>query len=215
MLQLRSADPKNRLEAVGRLQLVRSADELEGTLSALIGALQDEDHDVRIQALYALGGIVDSWGIGSRHSPLFERAILPAFVQALNDPHWDVRRSSALGLSRFGPKARVAVPALARAARDIDPSVRFFAMDALGKIGPDSAPAIPSLVEALDDEPLNDYPYRGWIPTPHKIALTFVSIGPAAIPVLTKALEHENPDVRDAARLALERISVETAPSGP
>ncbi len=40
------------------------------------------------------------------------KAAVPALIEALKDPEWDVRSYAAQALGRIGPEAKAAVPAL-------------------------------------------------------------------------------------------------------
>ncbi len=214
--QLNDPDAKKRFDAVLHVPSVTQTDEVEVAVTALLGVLQDEDDQVRSQAVYALYGFTTYYGgAGTRRAPMLQRDVLPVFVRCLDDPYWGVRRCGALGLSAFGPAAKVAVPALTKTVGDDDLRVRYFAIQALGKIGPDSEPAIPSLVAALDAPLPEGYAYDHWFPDPHTIAQAIGSIGPAALPALSKALEHGNPKVREAARYVLTRFSPDSNPSAP
>jgi HEAT repeat protein len=74
---------------------------------------------------------------------------VPALVDILNGPNWDMRVCAAHVLSMIGPPARSAVPSLIRAIEHPDPhdtvTLALYAVRALGRIGPDAKPAIPSL----------------------------------------------------------------------
>src|SRR5262245_44281712 len=63
---------------------------------------------------------------------------------------------------------------------------RWSAADAVAEIGPAAASAIPLLTEAMGDK---DVVFSA------KASLALSEIGPLAIPALTEALKHENPNV--------------------
>ena len=68
--------------------------------------------------------------------------VVPVFVEYLQSPDVQKRRSGALGLRNFGVKAKEAIPFLLKARADVDPGVREYAESALKEI--DSQAAIQS-----------------------------------------------------------------------
>jgi HEAT repeat protein len=100
------------------------------------------------------------------------------------------------------------VQALNRALKGGDVDVRERALQALAKFGEDAKIAIPSLQKCLGD----DYPVIR-----QRAVEALRSVGPAAIPALTSALQSENSEVRGNAALALsgmaEKNKEEIAPA--
>jgi HEAT repeat protein len=75
---------------------------------------------------------------------LYERTgqrevVLPALLEALQDPNPYVRRDAAKVLEKFDPPAQEAVPALLALLKDGVPSVRKTAGETLQKIDPGAA----------------------------------------------------------------------------
>lgn len=75
-------------------------------------------------------------------------AVVPALVEALSDPEWDVRTDVAEALGKLGDVR--AVEALAQATRDPHATVRAVAAAVLGKFGRQTN--LPALVAALSDD---------------------------------------------------------------
>src|SRR5205823_7011106 len=76
--------------------------------------------------------------------------VVSQLAKALGDPQPDVRRWSALALSKIGPGAAPALPALAKVVKEEkDKSVRDYTVRALGQIGKEGVPA---LIECVKTE---------------------------------------------------------------
>src|SRR5262249_44039023 len=120
-----------RLGLIGR--------DAEGAVPALIDALND--WALRRDAAEALAKI----GLPA----------VPALLQALANPDWDVRRAAEQALRRIEPDwledpwAQASVPALIQALADKHVHVRRAAVETLGRIGPQARAAVPTLVQAL------------------------------------------------------------------
>lgn len=204
--QLKSSDPKRRLDAVRKLhdmgpKAVRAAD-------ALLGALTGDDPKLRGYAARALGKL------GSKG--------ITALVTALEHTDLEVRRAAAESLSYIGPSAKDAVPALVKALRDSDLRTARYAAQGLGEMGPEAAQAKESLKTALEDERLLPWAAKAlikvapaqtkeWVKrvpeflgspdirTRGEAALALVAAGPLAkdaLPALVKALADENSGIR-------------------
>ncbi|MGO8752310.1 MAG: hypothetical protein ACLQNE_40750 [Thermoguttaceae bacterium] len=107
------------------------------------------------------------------------------------------------------------LPVLVRAVLDEDPQVAAVAADGLGRLGPAAAAGVPSLIERLDAELMKGEPEE---PARHRLVLFLciaaACIGPAAepaIPYLELIEEFHSCELRDIAREALRRISLEPA----
>jgi hypothetical protein len=96
------------------------ADPHKDPLSVLVGALKSKDHEDRMQAARAIGGIGADAG----------RAI-PVLLEVLRDSEVKVRTEAARALERMGPAAQAA---LSSSLRDEDPVVRRIAAEALARI---------------------------------------------------------------------------------
>jgi HEAT repeat protein len=109
------------------------------------------------------------------------------------------RHLAAETLGKIGPGAQEAVPALAEAVQDEVGAVHVYAAAALLRI--DRAAAIDALGKALQAS-------SAWVREDAARALG--DVGPAArpaIPLLQQALRDQATSVREAAALALRRIS--------
>jgi HEAT repeat protein len=133
----------------------------------------------------------------------------PYLLLALRDAlsNLATRDSAAFVLAEIGPRAEMAVPDLIEALR-YDPTsyVGVPFVVALGCIAKNAEKAVPALIEALDVE------------DPHidlHVAEALGKFGPdarAAIPHLKRLrIDSADPDVRDAATHALDRISSGTS----
>lgn len=128
--QLRSADVAERREAARLLGEHTAADARE----ALLVALDDEDWDVRLEAIRSAARI----GL---------RDHVPVLIDWLNDPVADARVAAAEALGVLRESRAEAT--LIRALGDNDAKVRMAAAVALGKLG--SAEALTPLLGRLDD----------------------------------------------------------------
>lgn len=101
-------------------------------------------------------------------------------------------------LGSMGPRAAKAVPALVKIAGDDDKSTRNVAVVALAEIAPDDFAVIRTVVDALKDA---DTVVRA-------NAVSFSSrLGPAAVPVLLRAMTDPDPRMRAGAAQALGSAS--------
>jgi HEAT repeat protein len=217
--------------------LVRALrDNVPGSREALVGiglpavpalkvALKDENADVRMRAVRALGRIghraqvnvpelAEMLGdrdrdvrifavksLGMIGAPASESAAELAVTLMDKDEH--VREVSAGTLRILDPSARSVLPALKEALENEDPKRRLLAVSALGRIGPAAKDAVSGLVKTLDDEDLE---------VRYATASALGDIGPAArvaIPALERWLRPERsryPILRAAAAEALAKI---------
>ena len=94
----------------------------------LVGAMADQDFNVRTMAIFCLG----------RLGPQARDAV-PALVKALEDPDWIVRRYAAGSLGFLESTAREAAAPLARTAvQDPRDQVRVTAAFAMSRLGPEA-----------------------------------------------------------------------------
>ncbi|MEK9150023.1 MAG: HEAT repeat domain-containing protein, partial [Candidatus Desantisbacteria bacterium] len=120
---------------------------------------------------------------------------IPTLKKALEDNDTYVRRNAAVALGRIGHTS--AIPALIEALEDEKLDVRRAAVEALGAIGHESAILV--LIGALEIDP--DWHVR------QAAVEALGKIGHAsAIPTLKKALEDNDPYVRQAAAEAMEQF---------
>jgi HEAT repeat protein len=165
---------------------------------------------------------------------------VPAIVPLLKDPSVDIRKTAAEVLGDIGPDAKAAVGALNEALADSDPDVRLKITTALGKIEPGRAgrQAAELIAGLKDKDPKvrrNAAESLGKLGRPEagvvdalagalqdkdfSVQLAVVSalekLGPAAVPVLQKALQHRDKFVRQNAITALGNMSAGAAPALP
>lgn len=195
---LHSGSVAQRAQAATRLgQLGPGAREV---LPALLEALQDPSPAVQSAAATAIGRVggvpalaeamkspnpaarVAVLGVlwGVPRDPINDERKVAILVSALGDPSPQVRQSAARALAGMGAAAAPAVPALSAALYDPDGSVRQAAVDSLAQLG-----AIEELAKAVSSSD----------PMVRRLALSHLPrFGARAIPVLTAALESEDPE---------------------
>ena len=118
----------------------------EQKVEKLIKQLQDQNVDVRMNAVRALGKI------GTPEAIKAAEDAIPFLIQQLqNDQDKWVRMLAAMALGPIGEGAVNAVPTLIQALQDQDVSVRYYAAYALGKIGEGAVNAVPTLIQAFQD----------------------------------------------------------------
>src|SRR5262249_12380244 len=120
-----------RQEAVRALNLLGAS-----AVPDLIGAMKDDDWDVRNQAVTSLGDIGPE-----------ARAGVPALIDALQEEDKYFRSNAAIALGKIGRESRAAVPALTRALKDKEEDVRREAAAALGRMGPEARAAGADLID--------------------------------------------------------------------
>lgn len=91
--------------------------------------------------------------------------------------------------------------------RSVRAETRAEAAAALARLGPGAKAAVPDLIEGLSrDNAYWGYTPSCWVDIPRPDHGALVRIGGAAVPELTKALAHENRDIRAGAALVLGEI---------
>jgi HEAT repeat protein len=165
---------------------------------------------------------------------------VPALIDVLNGPNWDMRVCAAEALSRIGPPAVAAVPSLIRAIEHSDPQhdaeiLSLHAVRALGRIGPEAKAAVPILNQLLEKKNGNDLDVvkalDGIGAPPVRIladavlrdgdpsaAYELAWLGPKAreaVPALRTALTDKRPQVRFSAAEALAFIDPPAADAIP
>jgi HEAT repeat protein/energy-coupling factor transporter ATP-binding protein EcfA2 len=132
---------KLRQETVETLVAMRGSACEGEVVRALLGALRDEDSDVRWNAAWALSELGEA-----------SDEVIVALLGALRDEDASVRMSAAWALGELGRASDEVVVALLIALRDEDAGVRGSAAWALGKFGQASGEVVGALLDALRDE---------------------------------------------------------------
>ena len=165
---------------------------------------------------------------------------VPALIDVLNGPNWDMRVCAADALSKIGPPAVAAVPSLIRAIEHPDPqhdaeTLRLYAVRALGRIGPEAKAAVPTLNRVLEKNNCNDFdvvlalneigvpPVRTLVDAVLRDGDPYVAdqlawLGPKAreaAPALRIALKDRRPQFRFSAAKALAFIDPSVADAMP
>ncbi|HZU70780.1 MAG TPA: HEAT repeat domain-containing protein [Ktedonobacteraceae bacterium] len=208
-------DPTIRIKAEAALLKLR-----ETAIPILLGALKDQDKQIRINAATALALFRD-------------KATTPGLLTALiEDSKVEVRREAAKALKGIGD--RTAVISLFRALHDVDGEVRITVIETLGNTG--DVKVIPNLLEVLSDldeevrNAVSDVLIKfgkkavsGLLEVLHskpfakaRAAKVLGIIGdPTAVPELLTALDNQGDKVlRREAAVALGRIGGDEAISG-
>jgi HEAT repeat protein len=162
-----------------------------GEISKWTKALREGDEKSRIQA-------IDGLGLAGPEA----KGAVGAIAQTLGDRSAKVRAHAAHALQHIGPPAAGAASALVKAAGDSDAHVRREAVMALYYTRSDRKLVIPVLSKALEDSD----------PAVRVAALdALTSLGDAAVPTLSKALE--KPALRYWAALALGELGDKAKPA--
>jgi HEAT repeat protein len=161
---------------------------------ALMAALSDGDREVRINAAYALGEV------GEDAAPA-----IPILIEAFKLPI-DLGTDATNAVGKMGP---VAVPLLLVALKDKNSNVRWCAAMALGDIakgnrGPETQKAFRLLLESSQD---SDKYIRS---SATRTLGYFSAEATISVPVLMNQLNDPEPDVRQAAAVALSELSAKS-----
>jgi HEAT repeat protein len=169
------------------------------------------------------------------------RGAVPGLIETMKDPSVEVRCSMAMGLARVGPEAKAATPALVEAMHDDAPEVVEAAARALQTIDPEAlAQTLPAIKAKMQQPPAWHHGtagdlYQGrslprWIDLlgqshiPNEIygpsdairpKAAIRAAGPAAVPVLIKALADPRWYDRVAAAEALGWFATDAKPAIP
>ncbi len=234
---LQARDPRVRLVAArasGQAALQPAADLLRPALLRLLG---ESDPTVRLAAARALAELcpsdsavaerVAAWMPETDPAQAVELlATLARFGTAaagLADrvrPYLTAREPSlqvtaARCLYAIQPPAREVIPVLVELLRAALPGGRaapfqWEIVRALGDMGPDANEAIPDLLSLLESAPT----HRPTL-TPHFAVYALGRMGPAAVPGLSRLLEHPSRDTRINAAAALAELGELAAPAVP
>jgi HEAT repeat protein len=172
------------------------------TFAALAEALRSGTSQVRAAVAYALG----------RFQP--SPTLIPALGEAVRDPDATVRTAALKALHDLGDRMPFAPPeTFAAALEDERPAVRYWAAAALGHVGLGVDAYIPGLLRHAETDADRDVRNVCAVEVCDFIKPTAVT--PAVVPVLTKALESPDQDVRCAACGLLARLGPSSAPAIP
>ena len=161
--------------------------------SELFGALKSDNEPVRLRA-------IDALGLRGGRIP----GAVPALIEQLDDSSPMVRAHAAHALGRIGRAAKPAAATLAKLIGDEDPRVRRAAARAYGRIRPGPEVSIPLFSKLLkESEP----------EVRVHVMAAIAEDGKAAVPALTKALDHK--DAAYWACLLLADIGPDAAPAVP
>jgi HEAT repeat protein/beta-lactamase regulating signal transducer with metallopeptidase domain len=189
-----------------------SAAERENVTQALAGALNDDDPDVRANALHALARMRSPKAfeplvaaLGDKDPDIRQHAAMalgqlddpraiPPLTKAISDPEAEVRQAVVFALGQL--EAKDAVPALTAALKDSDPDVRQGAAFALGQAA--AAAAAPALAAALKDANAE---------VRQQVAFALGQLRALdTVPALSAALQDANEEVRQQVAFALGQI---------
>jgi HEAT repeat protein len=145
----------------------------EPAIPTLLGYLNDENSQTRIETMLSLEGIGKAEGVVSPIAGVLSdedprvrtqaATTLGTFgtaagsatdelAAALNDENEEVRRAAAKSLGQIAPASSGAINALARALHDESPQVRRQAAWALGQFGSDASSALGALRDAAEND---------------------------------------------------------------
>lgn len=206
---LKHTDPLTQARAARSLR--RMGIRARPALPALIRALKDDDEEVRLEVIKALGIVSRENGVavpalletihanrGATQKAAFDalaeiatqaKAAVPDLLAFLEDDN--LRRGALSVLERMGSEAREAIPGLVTTLNAAEPEYRLTAARALGKI---AAPPKPN-------------PGGAWPPA--------TNMATTAILGLARSLGDNDGDVRRAAALALAKFGPLAAPAVP
>jgi HEAT repeat protein len=207
---LHSSDPRVQVIAIQYLQFGRFR---PANLPAIVDVYEDprQDATVRRAAGWALTEIGDASSV-------------PSLVKALRDPDARIRGNAALRIKEIGPKAAAAIPALSQLLDDRDARVRELFAQALGAVAQcataDAADtAVAALVAQLRlqrfSSAMLNAPARADTSREQFLQMVFaqspipaalMQIGPAGIPPMIAAADHESAAMRLHAAVAMGHL---------
>ena len=185
-------------------------------LTEALNSPEDEVRGLAVIALHEIGG----------GAPF----VLPALTGALHDSNEIVRKRAARALGEIGMAAIPVMPHLTAGLHDESMSVRLECASALGRIGPDAEPALPSLFLLLLEPDVRirtvagtairrlgqaaiDYTLEMVVdadPLMRERACEFLGqlncLDDHVVEALLEASIESEPEVREAARYALDRL---------
>lgn len=194
--RLRDVDREStRVEIMDALGCI--GPEARAAIPAVLEQLESEAPRARATAaetLGKIGGEIDG--------------LRPRFAPLLNDDSADVRLQSGVALLLLGADSHGVMPTLLEFIKDDDPELCIRALSGLRAAGPAAKAAVPKLIEALGYEGAVSAGF-GSTPIALMAGTCLAAIGPAAVPHLAGALEHDDARVRARAAEALGSIGPE------
>ena len=190
---LRADHESEMARGYAAMALAQIADREEDVVPALVEALEYEVAGVRMSAAEALG-----------HAGQAARAAVPALIDRVTDPREDllVREFAISALAKIDPGNAAVEEALVYTISDGNPRIYEAAVRALMKIrawqegAPDVNAEVERLIRELDS---------GSVAAAEALGL-IGDEAEAAVPALIRALEGDDPGLRNAALIALKRI---------
>jgi HEAT repeat protein len=172
------------------------------SLATLAKVLQSGSPEVRAVVAAVLG----------RFDPTVP--VVPVLVASVRDPDEKVRAAALQSLEAVGNKLNFVPPkAVVEALEDESPNVRYWAAGALGHAGRGLDPYIPALIRHAEHDEGENVRYVCAMEILWSIKPPAVTS--AVIPLLSKALESPNGDLRCAACSLLAEFGRESAPVIP
>jgi HEAT repeat protein len=176
---LKAKDENVRFKALQGMVAMKDTDLNKEAAEAIGPSLKDESLGIRRAAVNVL----------NKMSPKNVKDAVPQVAEALKDKDPGIR-GIALGiLNKLGADAKSASPKLAELLKDKDPVLRKTVLGVLDKLGADAAPSALALLNLVAEE-------KDLLPDVQKMLEKF---GIAALPSYLKALESENPVVKQLA----------------
>lgn len=209
--ELRGGDSGERLAAALQLTTDRGLD-ADRVVVALVGALGDDEANVRFQAAFGLNEVLYRMGRSEEEEPhavavpgpsSVEPAI-EALVAASGDPSRDVRVQSIRALEWTppgSPQAETVIARLSRTIRDPDPSIRLASVRPLALLAARRSSASRALIDALDDPSESVR-----VEVVSQVGRLRGADGGVLFPIILAGLRDESASVRDAATESAQRL---------
>jgi HEAT repeat protein len=191
----------------------------------LLDGLDDKNNEVQASCAEALGNLAayapqaipklvkilnseqayNAWKQAGHALSKFGDEAIPALVEVMEKKESSYSRAkdyAAFALARIGEKA---VPILIRLFREGDERARKSAFDAISSLENKAVQAVPALLEAMEDNRSDTWFKENLIKTLGRIGTSEV------VPHLAEWIHDENPDIREAAFVALGFVKIRDA----
>jgi len=179
------------------------------TLDEWLADLKSSDHDGKILAIKAIGGMGDS-----------ASQALPELAKMMNsDPDLDTRIEASLSISKMAPASASVMNEMIKGLQDEQPVVRMNALFGIMRLREASKPALKPLIEAAN-RPENKVRARGFTTTLQEtmlVAIGRASAGtPEAVPMLMVFLNNkDDANLRLAALRGLAEVGPPAKEAAP